>query len=646
MTNFGQFAGTCKSPDPLYGYGQFPGHWSLGCRLEAQQNVICSLYNPGGADNGDVRNHSDSAGRIWEISPTESGADIQTLGHVAGIQGSQQLWRRCQPNQMDMFCRDRFRLELTRTSLSLFVNGQLYFSFGVTPGHSVPGVPQAGQLVPDDLFTRPDYTYFTTWVSAFSTEPSVRFHWGRIAVNPHNPDGSIMAPSASPSYCPGMPQNTCAMGMSPPMPTMMPTPSPTPNGASASPATATPSPTSAPASSGGGGGAPSAAFVPLPIVVPPTATLSPTAPPLVEPSVPPPLLRAMLTSDGAALVAGGLTFLVPAGGVGPSGAELVVAQVTADSMPAVGAGLQAGDVAVTASLTDPTTGQSITSLSPPMTVTYAPSDAELARAGGDLRHISLAVANGLGWEGLMCNPTGASLTCSLPRLGTLASVLAPSASGAADYDLPNGHFFAQRNGFGGAVALGFSVLDDADAQMWSEFQRLGGVDVLGYPISRRFLYRGSIVQALENGVLQWVPDAGQAVLMNTLDDLSAAGDDVWLNAAFQIPPGLDWSADRAMAEGDVATGHLGLLDAYPDVRAWLQANGSLDVWGLPTAVNASGSTLVVRFQRGTLQYWLSDSGLAPAGTTVFGSGAQLGKQVGLWPSEAMTPEAPPVAKTP
>ena len=192
VEHFGAFAGTCKTPDPLYGYGQFPGHWSLGCRLEAQGNVICSLYNPTGVpvSNGD---HSTGTGRVWEVSPIEIGDDIQVFEQTPGILGSQQLWRRCQPNQMDMFCRDRFRIELTRTTLTLFVNGHVFFSFGVEPGHSIAGIPQAGQLVPDELLSRPNYVYYTTWLSAFNTEPLVRFHWGRVAVNPHNRDGSPAA---------------------------------------------------------------------------------------------------------------------------------------------------------------------------------------------------------------------------------------------------------------------------------------------------------------------------------------------------------------------------------------------------------------------------------------------------------------------
>jgi hypothetical protein len=243
IERFGQNAGTCKSPDPLYGYGQFPGHWSLGCRLEAQGNVICSIYNPDGTpvNNND---HPTGTGRVWEVGPTEVGDDIVVIQQAPGILGNQQLWRRCQPNQMDMFCRDRFRLEVTKTTLALLVNGQMYFKFGVAPGHSISGIPQSGQLIPNQLADNPNFAYFTTWVSAFNTDQLVRFHWGRLAVNPHNPNGSPMAPSASPSYCPGRPQNTCDMNNMDPTPTpTSASPTPTPRSATATPTrTATPPP--------------------------------------------------------------------------------------------------------------------------------------------------------------------------------------------------------------------------------------------------------------------------------------------------------------------------------------------------------------------------------------------------------------------
>jgi hypothetical protein len=369
---------------------------------------------------------------------------------------------------------------------------------------------------------------------------------------------------------------------------------------------------------------------------------------VLEDAAPLPLLQAPIPVSGAAHAIDRLTLVIPAGAVGDSDAEMVVSKVGAsDQLPSVSGGLQVGDLSLRISINDAATGEPIVMLMPPMTATYAPTDAELVRVGGEIGRISLVAANDSGWEPLMCSPTGGTLTCSMPRPGIFATMSAPVDTAGLDFDVPNGHFYKQRNGFGGGADLGFAVVDDSSAAFWSEFQRLGGVDLLGYPISRRFMFRGSITQVFQRGTLQWEPDPGRARLLNTLDELSAAGSDGWLDAHLQIPATADWSTDGDLAGENVASNHLSLLDRYPDVRDVVSADGVLDLYGLPTGLKEYGSTLVVRFQRGTMQRWLADTGLAPAGTTVIGSGSQLGQQVGLWPSYAMTPEAtPPTAFSP
>ena len=100
---------------------------------------------------------------------------------------------------------DHFRLELTRTSLTLYVNGRAYFRQTARPDANIPGLPE-GQLLPDELFEQDTYTYFTDWHNYPRDQAKlVRFHWGRIAVNPST------GPSASPSFCLGEPENTCPL---------------------------------------------------------------------------------------------------------------------------------------------------------------------------------------------------------------------------------------------------------------------------------------------------------------------------------------------------------------------------------------------------------------------------------------------------
>src|SRR5207302_9711031 len=107
-------------------------------------------------------------------------------------------------------------------------------------------------------------------------------------------------------------------------------------------------------------------------------------------------------------------------------------------------------------------------------------------------------------------------------------VQTPGNGGTLAMDLPYGHLYKQAYRFSGAGADGFSVLDDDAAALWTEFQRLGGVDELGYPVSQRFLFRGLITQAFQRAALQWSPDPGAAVRLNLLDELSQHGSDAWL----------------------------------------------------------------------------------------------------------------------
>ncbi len=57
-----------------------------------------------------------------------------------------------------------------------------------------------------------------------------------------------------------------------------------------------------------------------------------------------------------------------------------------------------------------------------------------------------------------------------------------------DYDVVNGHYFTQTGG--SSAEAGYAITDEGGIPLWSEFQRLGGVPALGYPVSRRFTWKG------------------------------------------------------------------------------------------------------------------------------------------------------------
>lgn len=166
--------------DLLYGYDMFPNHWTLGCRFQADSHTTCALMknNAQGPNDG---------GRRWEISFFQIEGETSTGGFSDGS-----YYRFCQAGDPDMECRDRFRLELTRTSLTIYANGSLYFA--------QTGLPP----LPDELVNGNLYIYLASIVNLPAAD-TVRFHWDHFTVN------SPEAPSAAPSF-----------GTTPPVPPIPP----------------------------------------------------------------------------------------------------------------------------------------------------------------------------------------------------------------------------------------------------------------------------------------------------------------------------------------------------------------------------------------------------------------------------------------
>jgi hypothetical protein len=217
-------------------------------------------------------------------------------------------------------------------------------------------------------------------------------------------------------------------------------------------------------------------------------------------------------------------------------------------------------------------------------------------------------------------------------------IAVPPATTPLDVDMPDGHFFKQANGFGGAGAVGFAVVDDVDGAFWSEFQRLGGVERLGYPVSNRFTYQGFVTQAFQKFVLQWRPENAQAVAVNVFDELTQRGSDGWLASTRQVPApaAVDPLEGDAAAE-DILASHLLLLAPYQALLDFYTADSAaMDTYGLPLAVRAYSSAVVVRLQRASLQLSAAD------GTVTVSNGGDMAKDAGLLPATATSPMALPV----
>ena len=175
---------------------------------------------------------------------------------------------------------------------------------------------------------------------------------------------------------------------------------------------------------------------------------------------------------------------------------------------------------------------------------------------------------------------------------------------AADYDIAGGHFFTQTNGRKDSRS-GFAVTDADSVPFWSAFQALGGADVLGYPVTRRFELDGFAVQGFQKTVLQWHPDQHAFAFLNTFDVLHDRGRDDWLAVYRQTPRPQDTAPDAGLAWEQVVARHLALLDKVPPAlkQSFLGDAQWLDHYGLPVSTQDYSNSVVVRAQRATLQYW-------------------------------------------
>ncbi|MSQ27299.1 MAG: D-alanyl-D-alanine carboxypeptidase family protein [Dehalococcoidia bacterium] len=220
-------------------------------------------------------------------------------------------------------------------------------------------------------------------------------------------------------------------------------------------------------------------------------------------------------------------------------------------------------------------------------------------------------------------------------------LLRPAAQAEAavpDYPIPEGHFFTQTSPAGGG---GFSVVDDGQAAIWSEFRRLGGVDAVGYPISRRFIWNGYVTQAMQRVVFQWRPETRQVAFVNVFDLLTDAGRDDWLRVVRSVPRPLPGDFDAGKTAEQAQRDRLALLDDNPAIRsAYLGVAGDpVALNGLPTSrVQDMGANFTLRAQRVVYQQWKVDVPWAARGEVTVALGGSIAAEAGLLPATTLGPE--------
>jgi hypothetical protein len=218
---------TGTTTDALYGYGQFGHVGAMGCRLERNDqggNFVCAMYDNSGRvtggecppQNAPCSDNGGRPGRVWE---TQGPGTAITAASITGntpqslIPGTnllgRQVWRQCADNEFDLHCRDRFRMEVTKDSIHLFVNGFPYMQIdGLFAQNPATG---ADNRIPDVWFQQGVRPYFTSWINGGQHSPT-RWHWDRIAVHPHDDTDNPSPMTASPSFCLGAPRNVCPDG--------------------------------------------------------------------------------------------------------------------------------------------------------------------------------------------------------------------------------------------------------------------------------------------------------------------------------------------------------------------------------------------------------------------------------------------------
>lgn len=231
--------------DALYSYGYYKGAWAAGCRLQASRSVTCAVeadHDLASTTGDQAPCFSDPPARVMEISGFQQCGSTHS-GMSVSFGAPANAWRVCPRGQVDP-CLDRFRLEWSATGLVVYVNG---IKFGEDSGWD----KTVGFALPPAIVdgATPVYAHFSDW-GVFKDPNVYRFHWQRVAVNPHNGDGTPAGPTASPTFGtkPPPPTPTPSPTATPtPTPTATPSPSPTPSASPTPSPTPSPSPTPTPA---------------------------------------------------------------------------------------------------------------------------------------------------------------------------------------------------------------------------------------------------------------------------------------------------------------------------------------------------------------------------------------------------------------
>ena len=209
-------------------------------------------------------------------------------------------------------------------------------------------------------------------------------------------------------------------------------------------------------------------------------------------------------------------------------------------------------------------------------------------------------------------------------------------------------------GANSAVIFDYEVTNDGGILFADEFDRLGGVDTLGYPASYRFELDGFTYQVTQRALLQWRSNIGVAYLGNIFEMLEHAGLDQWLLESKGIPLPIkddgsngDWNKARETRLSWLTNEQIKakfLANPNPDAISDWNEDSAINLYGLPMSMpEKHGPFISQRFQRVAFQLWVDEVAGSPAPGTVIGVLAgDLLKEAGLVPAEGLNVAERPV----
>lgn len=211
----------------------------------------------------------------------------------------------------------------------------------------------------------------------------------------------------------------------------------------------------------------------------------------------------------------------------------------------------------------------------------------------------------------------------------------------ADYAMPNGRFFTQRNAK--PDLSGFAVTNDDDIPFWDMWQALG-LNSVGYPLSGRFSWRGLVTQVFEKAAFQWQPGTGVA-LVNLMDEMHDGGFDAVLLGSRASPLPAPPTAITGKTPEEITQARLALLNSNPAIKErYLSAADPILLYGLPTSAPQDLiDAVAIRTQRTTLQLWKHDTPWAKTGEVTTVNSGEIAAGYRLFPLGSLVPQPPPVA---